>query len=118
MKNLSIIYKSTLLGIIFFALSLSLSAQGSTDNSKTVKIKTSAICEMCKSKIEKALKNTDGVIESNLNVDTKYATVKYNPAKTDEAKIRTAISKVGYDADNVTANKEAFKKLPGCCKKK
>jgi hypothetical protein len=31
--------------------------------------------------------------------------------------IRTDIANAGYDADDVTANPEAYQKLPTCCKK-
>ena len=31
--------------------------------------------------------------------------------------IKTAIANVGYDAGDVTADPEAYKKLPTCCKK-
>jgi mercuric ion binding protein len=31
--------------------------------------------------------------------------------------IKTAIANIGYDADDVTADEEAYKKLPTCCKK-
>ena len=31
--------------------------------------------------------------------------------------IREVISKLGYDADNVKADNDAYNKLDGCCKK-
>ncbi len=37
--------------------------------SQTVKIKTSAICEMCKERIEKNLALTKGVEKSDLNLE-------------------------------------------------
>jgi hypothetical protein len=43
--------------------------------------------------------------------------VTYNKGKTSPEKIRKAISKVGYDADNVTADPKAYSKLDACCKK-
>ncbi|MBM2813334.1 MAG: MerP protein [Ignavibacteria bacterium] len=79
-------------------------------------IKTSAVCDMCQSKIEKALKKVDGVQEANLNVDTKIATVKYESEKTDIDKLRATIAKVGYNADEVKADEKAYNKLPKCCK--
>lgn len=82
----------------------------------TAVIKTSAICGMCKTSIEKALSMQKGVTASNLDVDSKQITVSFDEKKTDVNKIRKAISKVGYDADEVTRNKKSFAKLPACCK--
>jgi copper chaperone CopZ len=87
------------------------------DELKEVKIKTSAICDMCKETIEKQLAFEKGVKRSNLDVESKIVTVYYNPAKISPEKIRLAISRAGYDADDVPANKKAYDKLDGCCKK-
>jgi hypothetical protein len=43
--------------------------------------------------------------------------VTYKKSKTSPEKIRKAISKVGYDADDVTADPKAYSKLDACCKK-
>jgi periplasmic mercuric ion binding protein len=86
---------------------------------QTVKIKTSAICEMCKERIEKKLAFTKGVTDVNLDVDSKdkVVTVIFNPKKTSVEKIKKAIAEVGYDADEVVAETASYDKLPGCCKK-
>ncbi|MDW8295655.1 MAG: heavy metal-associated domain-containing protein [Raineya sp.] len=91
-------------------------AQESADLQE-VQIKTSAICGMCKKKIEKDLSYEKGVVSADLNVETKIVTVKYNPKKTNVTKIKKAINKAGYDADELPANPKAYKKLPECCKK-
>ena len=58
-----------------------------------------------------------GVKSSNLDLDNKIVSVIYNPEKTTPEKLRTAISKLGYDADDIPLVKEAYDKLPACCKK-
>jgi copper chaperone CopZ len=83
----------------------------------TVRIKTSAICDQCKEKIENDLSFEKGVKSAKLDLKTKEVTVVYNPKKTDEQKIREAITQIGYDADTLKANAKAFNKLPDCCKK-
>lgn len=52
-------------------------------------------------------------------LDDKAMTIKvtYNSKKTDLAKIKTAISKLGYDADDVKADPVTYDGLDGCCKK-
>lgn len=79
-------------------------------------IKTSAVCEMCKKKIEKALK-FKGVVKSELDLKTKLVTVTYDPEQTNPEKIKSAISNAGYDADDAKANPKAYKRLDNCCKK-
>lgn len=44
-------------------------------------------------------------------------TVYYNTQKTNLLTIKTAISKLGYDADDIKADIKAYEKLDGCCKK-
>ncbi len=80
-----------------------------------VKIKTSAQCDMCKKRIEKALKVEKGIKKAVLDVDSKVLTVVYQTKKTDVTAIKNAVTKVGYDADEVKADEKAYKKLPDCC---
>lgn len=82
-----------------------------------LKVKTSAVCGMCKETIEKFMAFEKGIKKSSLDVDSKILTVTYNPQKTTPEKIRLAVSKSGYDADDVKADEKAYKKLDGCCKK-
>lgn len=84
---------------------------------ETIKIKTSAVCDMCKDKIEQGLAFEKGIKSATLDEKTKICTVTYNPNKTTPDVIRKTISKLGYDADDVPADKAAYAKLPDCCKK-
>jgi hypothetical protein len=56
---------------------------------------------------------------SKVNVDYKHKTTKvtFFSERTNIENIKTAIANLGYDADDVTANEESYKKLPICCKK-
>lgn len=93
------------------------SAPTRDDKEKEVKIKTSAVCGMCKARIERNLAFEKGVKESSLDVKSKIVTIKYNPSKTDVAKLKANISKTGYDAEEVAADEAGYAKLPSCCKK-
>ncbi len=86
-------------------------------SSAEVQIKTSAICGMCKKRIERDLGLSKGIESASLNLDNKVVTVKYNPRKTDAKKIKGQISKIGYDADEVVADQKAHDALPDCCQK-
>lgn len=83
---------------------------------QTVVIHTSAECGQCKQRIEEALNYTKGVVYAELDVATKNVTIKYNAKKTDVAKLRAAINKLGYDADDQKAEQAAVDQLPACCK--
>jgi mercuric ion binding protein len=85
--------------------------------SAELKVKTSAVCSQCKDRIENGMAYEKGIKDIVLDVNTKIATITYNPAKITPADIRTAISKLGYDADSIPADKMAYSKLPSCCKK-
>lgn len=82
-----------------------------------LKIKTSAVCDMCKETIEKHMAFEKGIKKSSLDVESKILTVTYNPAKITPEQIRKAVAQSGYDADDVPANPKAYKKLDACCKK-
>jgi len=80
-------------------------------------IKTSAHCGSCKTKIEKAVNKLDGILESNLDLESNILTVKYDSDKVKLDDIRAKIKKVGYEADLVDANstKSPTKKDGKCC---
>lgn len=82
-----------------------------------VKIKTSAQCDMCKTRIEEGLYTQKGVVEAKLDVPTKILTIKFRPAKVTVDQLKTYVSSLGYDADDILANQEAHDQLPGCCQK-
>lgn len=82
----------------------------------SISIKTSAICEMCKEAIEYDLAYEKGVKSSDLDLENKEVTVVYNPKKTDAETIRKRITKVGYHADDLARDLDAYEKLPFCCK--
>ncbi len=92
-------------------------AQEKKKNFEEVEIQTSAVCGMCEERIETNIAYEKGVKSVELNDETKIVKIGFDPRKTNVDQLRTAISKVGYDADNVAADPEAYAKLPACCKK-
>ena len=53
----------------------------------------------------------------SLDLTDKKMTLVFNPKKTNKTKLKNAISKVGYDADEVVADQKSHDALPGCCRK-
>lgn len=85
---------------------------------ETAKIKTPTIgCEACKTRIETYLKRYDGVTYILVNWRRKETTVKYLTDRINIEEIKTAIANAGYDADDVLANEDSYKRLPKTCKK-
>ncbi len=102
---------------MFLMFSLSSFAQTAKKEVVEIKIKTSAVCNMCKESIEKGLIYEKGIKDVTLDVDSKIATVKYRSDKTTPEIIKKFIASLGYDADEIPADKTAYQKLPSCCKK-
>jgi copper chaperone CopZ len=108
--------KTLLLAFVFTGIAASASAQVKTV--ETARIKTpNALCEACKTRIESYLRRYDGVTFINVNFHKGETTVKYLTDRIDIEQIKTAIANIGYDADDVTANEDAYKRLPKTCKK-
>jgi mercuric ion binding protein len=81
-------------------------------------IKTPTVqCEECKERIENYLAREDGVQKVVVDYKKKITKVTYLIDRTNYENVKTAIANAGYDADDVTANPESYKKLPTCCKK-
>lgn len=72
---------------------------------------------MCKNKIESYLKREPGISSVNVDVKKKTTTVTFIKDRNNIEQIKTAIANAGYDADDVTADEDAYKRLPKCCKK-
>jgi periplasmic mercuric ion binding protein len=87
-------------------------------SSETVTISVPTVqCEQCKDRIEKYLTREEGVQIVKVDYKKKICKVTYLWDRTTTENIKTAIANIGYDAGDVTADPEAYKKLPTCCKK-
>ena len=91
---------------------------------ETIIIKTTTycdhckVCETCGLKMETDLYYVKGIKSVEYNETDMTITVTYLTKKTNPDKIRQAISKLGFSADNVPADPMAYEQLDGCCKKK
>jgi len=73
-------------------------------------------CSMCVKNISKALSALEGVAETDVDLDEKTTTVKYDPKKTDLKELEKAIANAGYDANDTKRDPKAYDKLSPCCK--
>ncbi len=80
-------------------------------------IHTNAVCDMCRETIEKELIYEKGVRMVTLDLDSNVIRVKIDPKRTDVAKVRVAVTKLGYAADSLPPDPKARLALPACCQK-
>ena len=84
----------------------------------TVVIKTPTVqCQECKDRIEKYMSHEEGIVKTTVDFKKKITTVTYLTQRTNVENIKALIANVGYDADDVTAEPDAYKRLPTYCKK-
>ena len=113
--------KSLLLFVVMIAFSNTAFAQ-KTKTVQTATIKTVIHCDHCKAcetcgeKFNKTLLREKD--EQMVELDEKALTVKVvdNSKKTDSDEIKQAITKLGYDADDLKADPVAYEGLDNCCK--
>ena len=106
-------FKLTLLALLVMVGS----SFGQTKPVQKVIIKTPTIlCEECQTKLENYLKREPGIMALKVDYKRKITTVTFMTDRNNIEQLKTAISNAGYDADEITADEEAYKKLPKCCR--
>lgn len=100
----------------FMIAGLSMIGMAQSSKEKVV-IKTSAVCDMCKTTIEDAVYKVEGVKSVYLDLETKEASVKYDGTLVSKEAIMQAITLAGYDANELMADEKAYQNLNSCCKK-
>jgi hypothetical protein len=107
--------KKQLTMVLSFLLVSMFSFAHTKDSTLTEKIKVWGICDMCKTKIEKAAKAA-GAATADWNDESKVLNVTYSASKSNNKKIQQKVADAGYDTQDLRATDAAFNKLPGCCK--
>jgi periplasmic mercuric ion binding protein len=74
------------------------------------------VCETCGLKFKTEMLKIKGLKMYELDDKKMNFTVYFNTKKTDLQTIKIAISKMGFDADEIKADQTAYQKLDGCCK--
>ena len=82
---------------------------------KEINIPT-AQCGMCVARLDNALNGVDGILKYKVELGNLKVKVKYDNNKISLQQIEQIISKSGYQANDVSADPEAYKKLDMCCR--
>ena len=104
--------------LLAFILFVSCSAKSNISNSTNfIEISLPTMqCNMCMDNIENSLNKVDGIVKFQVVLNDLIVKVKYDTKKISQEEIELAISNVGYKANAVDANIEAYTKLAMCCK--
>ncbi len=101
--------------LMLFCISVNANAQAKAAD-KAV-IKTPGItCEVCKDIVERNLFKMYGIGTVKADFKKHTVAVTWVTDRTNLEEIKTAIANAGFDADDVTAEETAYKRLPAACK--
>lgn len=104
-----------LINVLFLIVMITVSAQEKS-KSRSIEVKVSGTCEMCKARIEKAAFKVKGVKSAEWSLNDKVLHVVINEYKTDVLILQTKMASIGHDTEAVLASDEAYDGLHGCCK--
>jgi hypothetical protein len=114
--------KKLMLGLIA-VLFIGIAATAQNAKPEWATIKTPALrCWECKKSVEeyfaKEIEQTEGgIIKLQINLLSGTCRVQYWPDRTNLDYIRTVFANAGYDADEVKAEEDSYKKLKPACKR-
>ena len=91
-----------------------INAQNRRNADTTVTFKVFGACEMCKQRIENAVKGR-GVKKAVWDVDSKQLQLVYNNSLISLDKIQNRIVAAGHDLENKKAKDLVYNELPECC---
>jgi copper chaperone CopZ len=116
MKTLKLII--TALFVVLFGVTTSAQTQDHSKmnmtSSKTETFKVWGNCDLCKERIEKAVK-VEGVTNADWNTKTKLLTATFDPTKTSKDALSKKLALAGHDTGKYKATGEVYANLPGCC---
>ena len=92
----------------------SIKAQNRNNTDTAVSFKVFGACEMCKQRIENAVKGK-GVKKAVWDVNTKQIDVVFNSNAVSLEKIQNRIVAAGHDLENKKAKDLVYNELPECC---
>lgn len=112
--------KNIMLIMVLLVTGIGVSAQNA--EVATAVIASSIVCDhclecgTCGESIDDTLLGLNGVKNIAIDVKANTITVYYKPEKIALEEIKKAIVAIGYDADEMKADHQAYDKLDACCK--
>lgn len=103
--------------VLLTTVGIKSSAQAGTKaagQQKTETFKVWGKCDMCKERIESAVK-AEGAATASWIEKTQMLTVTFDPLKTNKDGLSKKLASVGHDTEKYKAPDDVYAKLPGCC---
>ena len=88
---------------------------GTSAKQKTETFKVWGNCDMCKARIEKAVK-ADGALSADWDKTTKMLKLTFDPSKNSVDSFSKKLAAVGHDTEKYKADDKAYNALDECCK--
>jgi mercuric ion binding protein len=113
--------KMLLLAVILVGFSVATFAQNRKPEWATIKT-PSLRCWECKKRLEDYMareiaQTESGIIKTQINLLSGTTRVQYWPDRVNLNYIQTAFANAGFDADDIKAEPDSYKKLPPACKR-
>lgn len=105
-------------GFKFIALVILLVGAAVNTNAQKVvteKFWVGGVCDMCKTRIEKAL-DVSGIKYASYDLEAHTLEVIYKANKISSEEIHKLLNDAGHDTDKAKASDEAYANIHGCCK--
>ena len=93
-----------ILAVVFLLGTVSVSAQDKKKNNKEEQVvfSVSMDCHNCEQKVKKNIPYEKGVKDLSTDLEKRLVTIKYQTDKTDKAKLKKSIEKLGFTCEEVT----------------
>ena len=72
-------------------------------------------CDMCVSKVETAVNSLEGIEEVTVDLNEKFASIRFDEARVSLTDIEHAIAEAGFSANGTPRSETAHSQLPSCC---
>lgn len=86
------------------------------EKNKKMTMEVDGKCDMCKTRIEKAVLGVKGVKYALWDIPSHQLSLIIDERKTDPMKVKTALVAVGHDTKELKATEEAYDSVHPCCK--
>lgn len=90
-----------MIGLLLAIGSIEASAQAKKTDKETVVFEVSMSCQNCEKKIEKNISFEKGVTDLIIDLKEKTVTIEYQVKKTNKDKLKAAIEKLGFQAEEI-----------------
>ena len=70
-------------------------------------------CAACVARVEKTLQAVPGVQEASVNLATREAQLKFDPAKTDSSQFARVLEEAGYTYEGMVESGNPRRRIPG-----